>query len=643
MPENLLLCTHCHQYHPSGTSICPKTGQLLICLVCGYSLPQRSDECPNCGAILPHPIAQAVPVAPSAEISPAQAEPPAQEVEAEAKKPAAVEVQSTQTPTPPKRPVSASRPKRPRKKQETSPPASAEQMVEARPVQSCPSCGKSNSSDAIYCVYCASRLKEAPKEKKVPEILKKASATPKDVIFGFSFLPITVDIASRWFLWYLWQHEKVNDWVFWIGQIIVISLGVLGWAGSRYKKIREEAGISTADFNVSPKNTTWSVLFSLSVVFWGTYIAISLSAGWVSWLRVVWSIGVFCLYGLYVVILYITSVVTPLPKAALKKKEWVRISGWVLLGVVICLGLVWVLEWLAGRLVVISSLETLTTTFTPTVSRILDSIRTPTASLTLTYMRSPIPTPTVVPTRAPTLPPGSTQVSSVDSMVMVYVPAGPFVMGSTTCEIDCQDEKPAHTVDLDAFWIDQTEVTNTMYAKCVQEGICLPPASHKSNGRDNYYGNSQYEAFPVIYVSWYNADAYCRWAERRLPTEAEWEKAARGMDARIYPWGKGYDCFRANYGICVGDTTSTGSFFAGASPYGVLDMAGNVWEWVSSLYMSYPYRANDGREELTEGVAHVVRGGSWNNGGAYIRSSNRSKTNPYDSSDLIGFRCSSSP
>ena len=93
----------------------------------------------------------------------------------------------------------------------------------------------------------------------------------------------------------------------------------------------------------------------------------------------------------------------------------------------------------------------------------------------------------------------------------------------------------------------------------------------------------------------------------------------------------------------MGDTSAVGSYPAGASLYGALDIAGNVWEWVSSLYLSYPYRADDGREDLTEGIAHIVRGGSWNNGGAWIRSANRSSTNPYDSSDLIGFRCSRSP
>ena len=114
-------------------------------------------------------------------------------------------------------------------------------------------------------------------------------------------------------------------------------------------------------------------------------------------------------------------------------------------------------------------------------------------------------------------------ISEKDGMVMVYVPAGEFQMGS---ENGSSDEKPVHTVDLDAFWIDQTEVTNAMYARCVDAGECDPPSSFRSSTHDSYYGNPEFDDYPVIYVSWNDAIAYCEWADSRLPTEAEWEKAA---------------------------------------------------------------------------------------------------------------------
>lgn len=172
----------------------------------------------------------------------------------------------------------------------------------------------------------------------------------------------------------------------------------------------------------------------------------------------------------------------------------------------------------------------------------------------------------------------------------MYVPAGEFTMGSDNGDAD---EKPVHTVPLDAFWIDQTEVTNAMYARCVQAGACNSPGSVGSFTRDGYYGDSEFDNYPVIYVSWNDANAYCSWADRRLPTEAEWEKAARGENALVYPWGNNFDGTRVNF--CdkncsfdwadkasddgYADTATAGSYSNGASPYGALDMAGNVWNW----------------------------------------------------------------
>src|SRR6266498_2230557 len=203
---------------------------------------------------------------------------------------------------------------------------------------------------------------------------------------------------------------------------------------------------------------------------------------------------------------------------------------------------------------------------------------------------------------------GSTMISETDGMTLVYVPAGEFTMGSDIGD----DEKPVHTVNLGAFWIDQTEVTNKMYALCQSAGVCKQPIKMSSETRSSYYGNSEFDNYPVIYTIWNMAKTYCGWAGRRLPTEAEWEKAARGTDQRMYPWGNQIDETFANYNSYIGDTTAVGSYEGGKSPYGAYDMAGNVWEWTSSLYQPYPYDATDGREDLSvSGEQRVLRSGSW--------------------------------
>jgi len=245
-------------------------------------------------------------------------------------------------------------------------------------------------------------------------------------------------------------------------------------------------------------------------------------------------------------------------------------------------------------------------------------------------------------TRTDLVKPGDISISPIDSMKMIYVPAGEFQMGSETGE---NDQKPVHAVYFDSFWIDQTEVTNAMYAKCVKGGKCDPPSSNRSYTHDNYYGNSEFDNYPVIYVSWNDAKAYCEWAGRRLPTEAEWEKSARGSDARTYPWGNESPTDNLlNYNSAVGDTTEVDKYPNGTSPYGVLDMAGNVWEWASSLYQPYPYSAIDGREDLSASGSRVLRGGAWSDHVApYVRSASRYPLDPAYSNFLIGFRCSRLP
>jgi len=249
-----------------------------------------------------------------------------------------------------------------------------------------------------------------------------------------------------------------------------------------------------------------------------------------------------------------------------------------------------------------------------------------------------------------TLPP---QITSVEDNEMTLVPAGKFTMGRAAdddladClkfEPECQlswfmDEEPIHDVDLDAFYIDVYEVTNALYKACEDQGVCDPPQSSNSNTRINYYGKPEFDNYPVINVNWNQAKTYCEWREARLPTEAEWEKAARGTDGRAYPWGEEIDKTFTNFSYSVGDTTAVGSYENGKSPYGVYDLAGNVWEWVNSLYRPYPYTMNDGREALDVDGLRVMRGGSWGYVGVSVSASYRYGSNPTDSNLDLGFRC----
>ncbi|MCK4315304.1 MAG: SUMF1/EgtB/PvdO family nonheme iron enzyme, partial [Anaerolineae bacterium] len=236
---------------------------------------------------------------------------------------------------------------------------------------------------------------------------------------------------------------------------------------------------------------------------------------------------------------------------------------------------------------------------------------------------------------------GDTQTRPADGMTMVYVPAGEFEMGSTEGD---DDEQPVHTVALDGFWIDQTEVTNAQYRQCVEAGDCDPPLHSNSSTRDSYYGNSTYDDYPVIHVSWFQANAYCEWAGARLPTEAEWEYAARGPNGLIYPWGNSApNDTLLNYNRNVGDTTEAGSYLDGASWCDVQDLAGNVWEWVADWYEDYPSTAQTNPTGPAGGDYKVLRGGGWLISQSYVRAVSRYHYTPGHRTHFVGFRCVGQP
>jgi serine/threonine-protein kinase len=238
-----------------------------------------------------------------------------------------------------------------------------------------------------------------------------------------------------------------------------------------------------------------------------------------------------------------------------------------------------------------------------------------------------------VESEAPRIPAGSVERRGADDAEMVYVSAGVFTMGDTHGD-GLPNERPSHQVRVQAFWIDRTEVTFAQIARMTRATAAKPRLEklRELRGKDQH---------PAIHVTWLDAAAYCRTVGKRLPTEAEWEYAARGTDGRRYPWGETWDPSRARVEESGGGQGSApvGSYPGGASPFGALDMAGNVWEWTSSLEKPYPYIATDGREDPSAPGPRVIRGGAWKMKPRALRTTSRHSVDPTTRTPIIGFRC----
>lgn len=281
------------------------------------------------------------------------------------------------------------------------------------------------------------------------------------------------------------------------------------------------------------------------------------------------------------------------------------------------------------------------------------------------------PTDEVIPTETQESSNLSTgEIVDDNSVSMVLVSEGEFTMGGnadaaitecqnyaddpTTCKRDSfLDEEPIHVVNLDTYYIDKYEVTNELYQKCVNSGVCTPPTNSSSETNSDYYGNPEFNNYPVIYVDWDMANAYCEWRGARLPTEAEWEKAARGTDERTYPWGSVFEgvgnfCDKncpvdlgadRSYDDGYSDVAPVMSYPDGVSPYGIYNMAGNVWEWVADWYSDTYYQNSPSSNPKgpDTGESHVLRGGGFFNSGNGLRVSNRGVGGEVN--ETFGFRC----
>ena len=279
-------------------------------------------------------------------------------------------------------------------------------------------------------------------------------------------------------------------------------------------------------------------------------------------------------------------------------------------------------------------------------------------------------TPKATPT--PSLPSaGQTgETRTINGIEMVFVPAGEFTMGGTEEVVslaikDCKgqycpdlsfrSELPAHTVTVDGFWIGKYEVTNAQYRRFIEAGGYKNQKYWSDEGwqqiqgtqrtKPSYWEEKRWNGdnYPVVGVWYYEAEAFARWAGMRLPTEAEWEKAARGTDGRLWPWGSDWDNSRANTLESISNTKPVGSCPTGASPYGVLDMAGNAWEWCSDWYAPDYYKASPTTNPTgpSSGTVRAMRGGSFFISKEAARCSVRSNSRPdytFFSANQVGFR-----
>ena len=230
-------------------------------------------------------------------------------------------------------------------------------------------------------------------------------------------------------------------------------------------------------------------------------------------------------------------------------------------------------------------------------------------------------------------PQSASSMTWLDGVDMVYVPAGDFIMGTGV------GSTPEKTVYLDGYWIYSTEVTNKMYAQCITTGNCAPPAQEVGAP---VHTNAQYGDYPVVGVTWDMAANYCDWAEAKLPTEAQWEKAARGEAGNVFPWGiNPPSCSLLNYKGCLGHTSGVIDYPDGRSLYGAFDMAGNVFQWVNDFYEEHAYDSMPSRNPAgpASGNQHVVRGSSFETEASLLPSGVRHPAAAdYHNADL-GFRC----
>ncbi len=319
-----------------------------------------------------------------------------------------------------------------------------------------------------------------------------------------------------------------------------------------------------------------------------------------------------------------TKLIRILPLNQKDISSFVKIFLSITIILIIFLGIFSLRDILVPELISPTAIANITESSTPTPkSLILPGF---TATFTITYTFTPTSSPTIISTPTPGI--GSTLISPVDNMLMAFIPAGTFLMGASSTDfVAWYSEKPQRSIFLDSYWIDKTEVTNIMYHQCVLSGSCSRPIYSRSFTRSNYFENPEFDNYPVIFVEWEQAQQYCTWAGRRLPTEAEWEKAARGPDGWIYPWGnnretcqlanyweynreeKGNYIFDENIG-CAKDTIKVGSMPEGMSFYGVQDLAGNVSEWVSDWYEEkyFSKMPSKNPEGPPDGTRRVIRG-----------------------------------